>query len=44
MSKKSKKRTTIIVDDMLWIKFRKKCIDERISANKKIEELIKKWV
>ena len=39
------KSTTVRdIDDKLWHKFRIKCLEKKISANKKIKELIKAWV
>ncbi len=32
------------LDDTDWIKFKKDCIDERISLNEKIKSLIYKFV
>ena len=40
------KHTTIIrnIDKGLWLKFRKMCLDNGISANKQIVDLIKSFV
>lgn len=37
-------KTTIVLDKNTWLTFRKACLDHRISAGRKVEELIQKQV
>jgi len=42
--KNPKKQTGVLVDQILWRKFRARCLEEGVTAGNKIEELIEVYL